>query len=154
MVPCILLPHGLPRLALRCALWRKPDNRHAQRLSELGFALTHYRQAYVRKSGISGRCGCVQYVYEPETEEPRRPRVRFISDSVYLLRHSRWLAGRVVAVMLCFAFCFASFSAVDRFVHPCGGCVIGDVAIVSLCWGSFSHLVICIVCARVYCSSL
>lgn len=115
LVPCILLPHGLPRPALRCALWRKPDNRHAQRLSELGFVLTHYRQSYVRKSGISGRCGCV---YEPETEEPRRPRVRSISDSLYLLPRSRWLAGCCCGhALLSFPLC-VSLSVVDMFCTP------------------------------------
>lgn len=66
LVPCILLSHGLSGLALRCALWRQSDNRHAQRLNLASTCA--YSQAYVTISGISGR-GCV---YELETEEPRR----------------------------------------------------------------------------------
>jgi hypothetical protein len=35
LVPCLLLPHGLSRPALRCALWWKPANRLDERLMQL-----------------------------------------------------------------------------------------------------------------------
>jgi len=58
LVPCILLPHGLPRLALRRPIRWQPDNRHVQ---QLNLACTcAYRQAYVRKSGISGKRVCIR----------------------------------------------------------------------------------------------
>ena len=102
LVPCILLPHGLPRLALRRPVRRQPDNRHVE---QLNLACTcAYRQAYVRKSGISGR-GCV---YEPETEEPRRCACRSISDSLSTLLRSRWLT----VLRSCFALCFACRSII------------------------------------------
>jgi hypothetical protein len=97
LVPCILLPHGLPRPALRCALWRQPDNRHAQRL--ILTCACAYKAGLCKNVRDLRKSGCV---YGPETEE-LDVRVLSISDCLYLL--SVFSLAESIAVMLCSSPC-------------------------------------------------
>jgi hypothetical protein len=119
MVPCVVLPYGLARLALRRTLWRKPTNRHDERLNLDCTYVLYAHGAYVRTcSRVTEWCGVVCMNGNGKNGRCHRLYLISLSTSPYLhlpcLAHVVWLG-----VML--ATSYMSFGG------TCGDCVIGDV---------------------------
>ena len=64
--------------------------------------------------------------------------VSSLTLSIYFVVLVGWLDVLLRSCSALLSALLLSLCLVDRFVHPCGGCVIGDVVIISLCWVLFA----------------